>query len=105
MPHDEAVAKWGDVRRAGTHKALNRLIQGSAADVFKAGLAKCRESGVFDVLTPHLLVHDEIDVSVPEGAIGRDAVEEMVRCMETAVPVKLPLRVDYNIGGDWYDAK
>ena len=105
LSREEAIEKWGNrIRRAGTHKALNRLIQGSAADIYKASLSKCLDSGIFDVLSLLLMVHDENDVSVPRTAEGKQAFAEMVNIMETCVSLSLPLKVDAKIASNWGEA-
>ena len=51
----------GNYKRAGTYKALNKLIQGSAADQTKKAMVDLYEQ---DGIIPHIQVHDELDVSV-----------------------------------------
>ena len=81
------------------HVALNRLIQGSAADVMKKALVDAYKAGLFDVLVPHLTVHDEIDVSVPEH--GEEALNELKRIFESAYEFRVPLLVDIEKGLTW----
>lgn len=93
-------------RRAFCHKALNARIQGSAADVMKMAMVNLHESGVMDVLgVPQLTVHDELDGSLPDNKIGREAVREMQHIMETCIDLKVPLRVDGEIGENWGNTK
>lgn len=100
LPLNEAILKWGNIRRAYTHKALNRRLQGSAADLMKVALLKCWESGIFDeVGVPRLLVHDETDHSDPGGK--DEAFREMQHILETAIPLRIPVKADYEIGPDW----
>ena len=47
-------------RRAYTYKALNKLIQGSAADMTKKAMVELYKEGII----PHIQVHDELDISV-----------------------------------------
>ena len=101
--HDHQVAHS---RRAGVHAALNARIQGSAADVLKAAMVKVFESGACDVLgVPHLTIHDELDFSVPRTRIGREALYDVQRIMETCVDdeVKLhvPMKTDVEVGENW----
>lgn len=97
-------------RRARTHPSrvissmFNRLIQGSAADIMKKAMLDCWNAGVFNVLIPHLTVHDELDVSVPHTSEADDALAEMVRLMESAVTLSVPLRVDCHTGINWAEA-
>lgn len=83
------------------HSMLNRLLQGSGGDIIKKALVDCRHKGLFDVLIPHITVHDEIDVSMPQTKEGEDALKEMVHTMETCVTLKVPLLVDCKTGANW----
>lgn len=94
------------VKRAGTYKALNALIQGSAADLMKKAMVDCDESGVYDILgAPLLTVHDELDNSVPNTKIGREAFEEQERIMAKTIPFKVPVLVDSDLGENWGEVK
>jgi len=83
---------------------LNRLIQGSAADLLKKGMLDAYNAGVFDYIVPHLLVHDEIVASVPKGKAANEAVEELKRCMEHAYLFNVPIRVSGGRGKNWNEA-
>jgi DNA polymerase I-like protein with 3'-5' exonuclease and polymerase domains len=100
LPYDQAIMRYGSIRRAHTHKALNRRLQGSAADQMKVAMIRCYEAGVFsETGTPRLTVHDELDFSDPGGK--SEAYKEMKHIMETALPLRIPVRVDGDIGADW----
>ncbi len=90
-------------RRAFTHKALNAIIQGSAADIMKKAMVQSWESGVYDVLgAPHLTVHDELDGSLPIGdKPSQDALAELKHIMETCVQLEVPLKADGGTGSNW----
>ena len=61
MDYEEAKAVYGNnIRRAFTYKALNRLIQGSAADQTKQAMINCYKAG----FKPLLQIHDELCFSV-----------------------------------------
>jgi len=93
-------------KRAFTHKALNALVQGSAADVMKKAMVDIWESGVVDVLgVPQLTVHDELVGSVPQDKKGREALKEMIYLMENCVKLAVPLRVDGGSGPNWKECK
>ena len=85
------------------YKMLNKLIQGSAADILKVAMAACYCSGVFNVCVPHLTVHDELVVSAPYNEKGRDALLLMKQCMEGAFKDKLtvPMKVGIEAGPNW----
>lgn len=95
----------GYPRRAKTHKALNALLQGSAADLMKKAMVEMLKAGIFNVLVPHLTVHDEMNVSVPRNAEGKEAFREMVHIMENTIPLKVPVIASANLGGNWDEAK
>lgn len=101
MPYPLARAAYrGPLRRAYLHKALNRKLQGSAADMMKKAMDDCWTSGVFtETGIPSLTVHDELDFS-DEG--GRDAAfKEMHHILENAIKLRIPVRADCDIGPDW----
>ena len=108
------VTRWGktSTRRiqggaqvAFTHKAMNAVIQGSAADLMKKAMVDIWESGVCDVLgAPLLTIHDELCWSVPDNAAGRAAYAESVRLMETAIEFRVPIKVDASEKKNWGEA-
>jgi len=89
------------IRRASTHKALNAVIQGTAADLLKEAMVQCHEDGVFKTLTPHLTVHDELDVSVPKTGEGKRAWKRMIELMEGAIRFRVPVIVDADLSKNW----
>jgi len=94
LPHDEAQKQYGkQIKRAFTYKALNRLIQGSAADQTKKAMLDCYNEG----LTPMLTVHDELCFNI-ESQEQADRIKEI---METGVPLKVPSKIDVDIKPDW----
>jgi len=100
LPYERAIVTYGSIRRAYTHKALNRRLQGSAADLMKKAMLQCWQDGVFDQTgVPRLTVHDELNFSDPGGR--DDAFREMQHILETAIPLSIPVRADGEIGPDW----
>jgi len=94
LPHDDALAEHGPgIRRAYTYKALNRLIQGSAADMTKRAMIDLHAEGII----PHLQVHDELDISVQ----NKDEVKKIKEIMESTVSLEVPNKVDYEEGDNW----
>ena len=92
LPHDAALLEHGPgIKRAYTYKALNRLIQGSAADMTKKAMIELHKEGII----PHIQVHDELDISVKDNA---NKIKEI---METAVSLEVPNKVDYESGPNW----
>ena len=97
--YDPATGKINDF----LYKMLNKLIQGSAADILKFALLKAYQSGVFDVLTMHLTVHDENVVSVPFNKIGTEACVELKRIMDMSFhdKLKVPMKAACELGPNW----
>tara|TARA_R110002167_G_scaffold359775_1_gene576717 strand:- start:407 stop:2143 length:1737 start_codon:yes stop_codon:yes gene_type:complete len=95
----EANAEYGtSLKRAGTYKALNRLIQGTAADQTKKAMVDVYEKlGV----TPLIQVHDELNCSVKSD---KDA-KEIKHIMETCIDLQVPSNVDYKVKDNWGEAK
>ena len=97
LPREQAVIEYGQrIKRAGTYKGLNRLIQGSAADQTKAAMVALHKAG-FKLL---LQVHDEIALSVN----NREEAVEASRIMAQAVNLEVPSRVDVELGPSWGQA-
>ena len=98
LPREQAIIEYGQrIKRAGTYKGLNRLIQGSAADQTKAAMVALWKAGH----KPILQVHDELALSVKDRA----EAEEAARIMATAVPLQVPSRCDVEVGPSWGEAK
>ena len=94
LPHDQALLEHGPgIRRAYTYKALNRLIQGSAADMTKKAMINLHKEGII----PHVQVHDELDISVKDDKEAK----QIVQIMETSVTLEVPNKVDYEAGDNW----
>lgn len=93
------------VDRGKAYVMYSRLIQGSAADLMKKSMVECHKAGVFDVVSPHLTVHDELDVSVPKTKEGIEAFQEMNHIMTTCIKLKVPIRTSTYIGTNWADAE
>jgi DNA polymerase I-like protein with 3'-5' exonuclease and polymerase domains len=96
LPHEEALAEHGPgIKRAFTYKALNKLIQGSAADMTKKAMVDLYKEGII----PHIQVHDELDISVNNN---EDKIKQI---MESAVDLEVPNKVDYESGPNWGQIK
>ena len=98
LPYNQAVKKWSkfDLVRAYTYKALNRLIQGSAADMTKKAMLNLWKEGY----VPYIQVHDELDIGVSE----QKEIENIKEIMESCVKLQVPNIVDVEIGKSWGDA-
>tara|TARA_E500000305_G_scaffold35966_3_gene27345 strand:+ start:4202 stop:6055 length:1854 start_codon:yes stop_codon:yes gene_type:complete len=98
LPHEKAIKEHGPgIKRAYTYKALNRLIQGSAADMTKKAMIELHKEGI----VPHLQVHDELDISIS----SEKEVQKIKDIMETSVTLEVPNKVDYEFGKNWGDIK
>lgn len=94
MKREEAEKEYGSIlQRAFTYKALNRLIQGSAADQTKKAMVECYKEG----LVPLLTVHDELCFNV-ESESQAARIKEI---METCLELKVPSKVDQELGDNW----
>ena len=82
---------------AFTYKALNRLIQGGAADMTKTAMVKLYEQGIL----PHIQIHDELCLSIKDD---RQA-EVIKKTMETALPLLINNKVSYKKGKNWGSAE
>ncbi len=95
-----------NTRRLGERLAVNTVIQGTAADIIKVAMVRCREalrrSGAATRLV--LQIHDELLFEGPPEEMD-DAVELVRREMCAAYELDPPLEVDVGVGEDWLDAK
>ena len=96
MLHEDALREHGPgIRRAYTYKALNKLIQGSAADMTKKAMLDLYKEGIL----AHIQIHDELDLSVESDTQAKKIIE----IMENAVSLEVPNKVDYETGKTWGD--
>ena len=94
MTHEDALREHGPgIKRAYTYKALNKLIQGSAADMTKKAMLELYKEGII----PHIQIHDELDLSIENDAQAKKVIE----IMEHAVTLEVPNKVDYESGKNW----
>ena len=96
LPHEEALQEHGPgIRRAYTYKALNKLIQGSAADMTKKAMLDLYEEKII----PHIQIHDELDISIE----SKEHANKIIDIMQNAVSLHVPNKVDYESGENWGD--
>ena len=88
----------GNYKRANTYKALNKLIQGSAADQTKKAMVDLYEQ---DGIIPHIQVHDELNISVE----NKEQALNIKNKMETCVELHVPSEVEYALAKNWGEAK
>jgi len=100
LPFEDAVKTYGDtvrLKRAYTYKALNRLIQASAADMTKKAMVDLYENGHL----PLIQIHDEIAMSVKTVADAKN----IAKIMENALPLSVPNLCDVEVGPSWGSAR
>ena len=96
LPHEEALREHGPgIKRAYTYKSLNKLIQGSAADMTKKSMLELYKEGI----VAHIQIHDELDLSIENDKQAKRIVD----IMESAVELEVPNKVDYEFGKNWGD--
>ena len=94
------------IRSSGERMALNTPIQGTAADILKKAMVE-----IFDEFNKRKLkskmliqVHDELVFNVLKSEL--EEVKEIVRDkMENTIKLSVPLKVDIEVGNNWYEAK
>ncbi len=90
--------------RTWEYKALNLLIQGSAADQTKEAIIHADE--ILDRLPfySRLLgtVHDEINLCAPPGL--EDMIMDLMTEAANALPCDVPMRVTLGVGNNWAEA-
>ncbi len=102
----EISASNFNLRSFGERTAMNTPIQGSAADIIKLAMIKVDRELKQKKLKSKLIlqVHDELIVEVHKSEI--DEVKGIVKYqMENALNLDVPLKVDMNVGNNWYDTK
>jgi len=103
LPLEEALREHGpkgNIKRAFTYKALNRLIQGSSADQTKKAMVDLYKENIVPLLT----VHDELCFSIEcdeEGNLNEDQMREIAIIMENCVNAVVPFKVDIAVGDNW----
>ena len=100
LPYKEALKEYGEttkLKRAYSYKALNRLIQASAADMTKQSMVNLYKERII----PLIQIHDEIAVSVKD----KNTAKDIAKIMENAVLLEVPNNCDVEIGPSWGEAK
>jgi DNA polymerase-1 len=96
--------KTGRGQYKSLHKALNALLQGSAADLIKKAMVEVDKIIDWDEAVMHLTVHDELDFSLPKGSVGRKYAKIIKEAMES-FDLTVPIKVDVEVGPDWGHCK
>lgn len=95
-----------NIREFGKRAAMNMPLQGSAADIMKIAMIKVynalKDGGYKAKII--LQVHDELVIDCPNSEV--DSVKALlVKNMEEAVSLKVPLIADAKDGYDWYSVE
>ena len=99
MTHADAVKTYSEttlLKRSFTFKALNRLIQGSAADQTKKAMVDLYDAGIL----PMIQIHDELALSISSKA----QAEQVMGVMQNCVELRVPSVVDAELGPSWGEA-
>ena len=102
----EITSRNFNIRSFAERTAMNTPIQGSAADIIKLAMINMSDRLKREGLKTRMLlqVHDELIFEVPPEEI--EILEKIVpEEMENAIALNVPLKVDYNFGPTWFDAK
>jgi DNA polymerase-1 len=101
----EINARNAQRRQYAERSAINAPMQGTAADIIKRAMI-----GVAAWLERNrpqarliMQVHDELVIEVPDG-YAEEVAAAVVRIMEGAASLRVPLRVDRGLGSNWDEA-
>jgi DNA polymerase I len=92
-------------RQYAERSAINAPMQGTAADIIKRAMLSvddwlAREGGGARLL---MQVHDELVIEAPLPRVD-EVRAAIIRIMESAASLAVPLRVDSGVGGNWDEA-
>lgn len=88
------ASEFSDTKYADfPYKAMNALIQGSAADQVKKSMLDMWKEGIVPLVT----VHDEVGISTG----SRDLTDRCIQIMLDSVKLVLPMKVDAEVGLNW----
>src|SRR5690625_2587313 len=102
----EITSRNFNTRSFAERTAMNTPIQGSAADIIKKAMIDLHARLQAEKLEARMLlqVHDELIIEAPQTEL--DQLKEIVPAvMEDTVDLIVPLKVDYEFGDSWFDAK
>ena len=93
------------LRSSSERNAINAPIQGSAADIIKIAMININSELKKQSLKSKMLlqVHDELVFDVHKSE--KDQIKDIVKTtMESAVKLKVPLKIDLEFGKNWLEA-
>ena len=103
---EELNSKNFMIRSSGERMALNTPIQGTAADILKKAMVEIYDEFNKRGLKSKMIiqVHDELVFNVLDSEL--EEVKEVVRnIMENTFKLSVPLKVEMEVGNDWFEAK
>ena len=103
---EELNSKNFMIRSSGERMALNTPIQGTAADILKKAMVEIYDEFNKRGLKSKMIiqVHDELVFNVLDNEL--DEVKDVVRnIMENTFKLSVPLKVEMEVGNDWFEAK
>ncbi len=98
-------ARNAALRQYAERSAINAPMQGTAADIIKRAMLALDAWLARDGSGARLLlqVHDELVVEAPLARVD-EIRAQIIRIMESAAELAVPLRVDSGVGANWDEA-
>jgi DNA polymerase I len=102
----ELRSRQRQTRSLGERLAVNMVIQGTAADIIKVAMVRCRDELRAAGLSTRLVlqIHDELLFEAPDSEVD-EACDIVAREMAAAFELDPPLGVDLGVGDNWLEAK
>jgi DNA polymerase-1 len=93
------------IRKAAERTAINTPIQGSAADMIKLAMVRVSRRLKAENFAAKMLlqVHDELVLEAPEQEVS-SLKTLLAEEMRQALPMRVPVRVDFGSGKNWSEA-
>ncbi len=101
----DADSNNGLRRQAAERMAINMPIQGSAAEMIKLAMAAIHKECIKKKMESKMIlqIHDELLFEFPDSE-EETLIDLVTTEMEKALPLSIPVVVDYGIGDNWYEA-
>ena len=103
----ELRSRQFQTRSLGERLAVNMVIQGTAADIIKVAMVRCRDELRAAGLETRLVlqIHDELLFEGPEAEVERGLARSCAARWPSAFEMDPPLEVDVGAGENWLEAK
>jgi DNA polymerase-1 len=101
---NDILSKNYNLRSFAERTAINTPIQGSAADIIKIAMLRVYNKLVENKYKTRMIlqVHDELVFEAPPNECSK-IISMVKETMESAYPLDVPLKVDMQVGFNWYD--